>query len=345
MRNGYDADDLWIMVEDEFLATAKLFTQHLHHAEYQRLKRQAEDLDAGNITRPVDNRTTLPLSVKREMESKRQDDRMTNAAEQGDNDDRDPWQHDPLLGALMDSPSKSGRLLTQSEPVRSKTRAAAGFLSTSQESPKRNKVRRLPPESDRTETIANAASRTETNRGLTHKAREDNVDENDSDDLDRPVRQSKVVVKRKPPSPSPFENSAAMRSKAAYRPSTSSIFARYSKTSTSPVRTTHSSVLSPTQSIKADAPTRYDTTTSQSAKMSRAEIRAAIRAKSTFKFDSWADDEPLSKKHTSSATDILKKRTFKLEKLDRREDKFTDDTKDTNKRPTTTLEIPTFLDL
>jgi hypothetical protein len=32
-------DDEWMMVEDEFLQTAKLFTRHLHLAEYERLKK------------------------------------------------------------------------------------------------------------------------------------------------------------------------------------------------------------------------------------------------------------------------------------------------------------------
>jgi hypothetical protein len=35
-------DDEWMMVEDEFLETAKLFTRHLHIAEYQKLKERIE---------------------------------------------------------------------------------------------------------------------------------------------------------------------------------------------------------------------------------------------------------------------------------------------------------------
>jgi hypothetical protein len=35
-------DDEWMMVEDEFLQTAKLFTRHLHLAEYARLKESIE---------------------------------------------------------------------------------------------------------------------------------------------------------------------------------------------------------------------------------------------------------------------------------------------------------------
>jgi len=47
-------DDEWMMVEDEFLETAKLFTRHLHIAEYERLKRtiEARKKEAG-IARPA----------------------------------------------------------------------------------------------------------------------------------------------------------------------------------------------------------------------------------------------------------------------------------------------------
>lgn len=38
---GLDGDDIYVMVEDEFLATAQTFTQHLHQAEYHRLRKQA----------------------------------------------------------------------------------------------------------------------------------------------------------------------------------------------------------------------------------------------------------------------------------------------------------------
>ncbi|KAH7388629.1 hypothetical protein BKA66DRAFT_415082 [Pyrenochaeta sp. MPI-SDFR-AT-0127] len=36
-------DDEWMMVEDEFLETAKLFTRHLHIAEYEKLKERIEE--------------------------------------------------------------------------------------------------------------------------------------------------------------------------------------------------------------------------------------------------------------------------------------------------------------
>ncbi|KAF3053087.1 hypothetical protein E8E11_004892 [Didymella keratinophila] len=47
-------DDEWMMVEDEFLETAKLFTRHLHIAEYDRLKATIEaKKKEAEVVRPV----------------------------------------------------------------------------------------------------------------------------------------------------------------------------------------------------------------------------------------------------------------------------------------------------
>lgn len=46
-------DDEWMMVEDEFLETAKLFTRHLHIAEYERLKEIIEEKKKGAVSRPI----------------------------------------------------------------------------------------------------------------------------------------------------------------------------------------------------------------------------------------------------------------------------------------------------
>lgn len=57
MLTGVDkfdlCDDEWMMVEDELLQTAKLFTQHLHLAEYETLKKKMEELRKENAARPV----------------------------------------------------------------------------------------------------------------------------------------------------------------------------------------------------------------------------------------------------------------------------------------------------
>lgn len=47
-------DDEWMMVEDEFLETAKLFTRHLHIAEYEKLKERIEEKKKeAKVERPV----------------------------------------------------------------------------------------------------------------------------------------------------------------------------------------------------------------------------------------------------------------------------------------------------
>ncbi|KAL2153004.1 hypothetical protein VTH82DRAFT_4159 [Thermothelomyces myriococcoides] len=61
MIEGIDHDDMYRMVEDEFLAVAGEFTRHLHAAEYQRLKRLAKSQNAEtiqNISRPVTQEMT-----------------------------------------------------------------------------------------------------------------------------------------------------------------------------------------------------------------------------------------------------------------------------------------------
>lgn len=58
MRPGWDNDDAWRMVTDEFMSTAQLFTAHLAHAEYRRQKTMARKREAAlggadAIARPV----------------------------------------------------------------------------------------------------------------------------------------------------------------------------------------------------------------------------------------------------------------------------------------------------
>ena len=71
MRPGLEQDDIWVMVEDEFLSTAHLYTSHLHKAEYLRLKKLARAQNAStiqNIARPVDDRTEQSMESRKKME-------------------------------------------------------------------------------------------------------------------------------------------------------------------------------------------------------------------------------------------------------------------------------------
>ncbi|MCJ1390685.1 hypothetical protein MMC18_003546 [Xylographa bjoerkii] len=149
MVEGLDRDDIYVMVEDEFHAVAKQFTQHLHHAEYKRLKNLAKTRNVSAITtisRPTDSITEM------RQETKKKKDHETKAAKQklalahikgqaaakrlrigsdvesdvevtrGD----DLWAGTTLQG-LMTSPSKKQTSLTGLQGVLSSTRAAAGF--------------------------------------------------------------------------------------------------------------------------------------------------------------------------------------------------------------------------
>ena len=60
MINGLDADDQYIMVEDEFLSTARSFTAHLHRAEYTRKRKKAKTENASKVMRMTQRRPTDP---------------------------------------------------------------------------------------------------------------------------------------------------------------------------------------------------------------------------------------------------------------------------------------------
>jgi hypothetical protein len=98
MRTGVSKfdlrDDEWMMVEDEFLETAKLFTRHLHIAEYQKLKERIEATKKAQVeaVRPVvlDGKMSAEGSMKKkaEVQEKRQIKAIQDVfASQNDDDD------------------------------------------------------------------------------------------------------------------------------------------------------------------------------------------------------------------------------------------------------------------
>ncbi|EED13052.1 conserved hypothetical protein [Talaromyces stipitatus ATCC 10500] len=150
---GFDNDDMYIMVEDEFYAIAQQFTRHLHHAEYIRRKKQAKKLNASvlrNMERPTDGKTAMSKRMLKRKEAERLRERQKKGLEpmsrRPDNDsdtdgdggleeigdeeeecEDDPW-YGTSLHAFMTSPRKN-KSLVGLERIRSKTRAAAGFES------------------------------------------------------------------------------------------------------------------------------------------------------------------------------------------------------------------------
>ena len=134
MREGYNADDIYMLVEDEFLSTAKMFTQHIHHAEYVRLKKLARSRGAGTlqaIDRPVDGRTeqSAGLRVRLETEEKARNmkDGLVKVRNEGESSEEDDYMLDPQLAGLMTRAKGVGKDLSGITKAKSNTRAAAGF--------------------------------------------------------------------------------------------------------------------------------------------------------------------------------------------------------------------------
>ncbi len=135
MIEGLTGDDAWVMVEDEFLETAKIFTRHLHHAEYQRMKDAARLQNASkahSISRPVDSRTTLSAGATKRIEAAKMSAAQEQAVEavlDQDSSDEDigaRWIEDPRLAGLMTMPRTLKKISTVAG-VKSNTRAAAGY--------------------------------------------------------------------------------------------------------------------------------------------------------------------------------------------------------------------------
>ena len=148
MRPGLSADDIYIMVEDEFHSVAQTFTKHLHHAEYIRLRKAAKDRNAStinNTSRPVALNTTMREETRRKKEAEAKEVKIKAALEslkgpkrakgpldESDSEleeDRqdDPWQGTQLQRFIHTSPKKPLTGLTGLQGVISHTRAAAGY--------------------------------------------------------------------------------------------------------------------------------------------------------------------------------------------------------------------------
>lgn len=135
------------MVEDEFYAVAQTFTQHLHHAEYVRRKKEAKaksTTEISGIERPTDGRTQAPKELQQRKDTETLRARQKAGLElveesnepkgntQDEDEDDDAWAGTHLHG-LMTSPRKARQLLG-AHAMKSSTRAAAGFGQTSQSS-------------------------------------------------------------------------------------------------------------------------------------------------------------------------------------------------------------------
>ncbi|KAF1831879.1 hypothetical protein BDW02DRAFT_571620 [Decorospora gaudefroyi] len=87
-------DDEWMMVEDEFLETAKLFTRHLHIAEYEKLKKMIEEKKKeAKVARPVvaGARRSIEgaFKEKAKVQEQRQKQAIRDVFESKDSDEED----------------------------------------------------------------------------------------------------------------------------------------------------------------------------------------------------------------------------------------------------------------
>jgi len=212
MYEGFTADDAWMMVEDEFLTVVKTYTQHIHHAEYVRLKKLAESRGTGTlaaIARPTDARTAQSNATKLRLEAhtkdKKMKDGMKGVLNEEESDEEDPYMQDPQLAGLMTASQHTNEDLTKIAKVKSKTRAAAGYL----QSP--HKKRTVGCEG---EAIVDPYGGSPTNRRASAVAVDESTD--DDGDLDAPFTKSSKQKPRPPPA-SPSQGRSIVRSLPSFR--------------------------------------------------------------------------------------------------------------------------------
>ncbi|KAF9695919.1 hypothetical protein EKO04_005838 [Ascochyta lentis] len=114
-------DDEWMMVEDEFLETAKLFTRHLHIAEYDRLKASIEaKKKEAEVARPVVAGAKRSVEGAMKERARVQDSKQKKAirdvfTSQGDESDEDK-------ALYRSKPSRSMPTIAKPRPATSGSR-------------------------------------------------------------------------------------------------------------------------------------------------------------------------------------------------------------------------------
>lgn len=197
MKPGYDADDIWMMVEDEFYSTAQLYTEHLHQAEYARLKklhRSRGQETLATLARATDGRTaqSTELQVKRQQEENQRKRRQAVIAD-SDSEDEDEFMKVPQLANLMTgSQGGTGPAQTRSTNSRSRRALAEDGDESSDPLPK-------PILSPLNEV-------------------EDEDEETESDDLDAPMRKKKVQTQSTIQRPAPSSSGVSTSSLPAPPP-------------------------------------------------------------------------------------------------------------------------------
>ena len=215
-------DDKWIMVEDEFLSTAQLFTKSLHKQEYQRLQEEANSKNASqirHIQRPVTGTVAKSKDTlrRRQYVAKQQLDQGADGLTADEDEDNSLQNRRSELRMLMRTNTASDASVLASlrkhRPVA--TRAAAGYTNSMitgggrkhKAMPKSQSYNRpivKPPPAPTAATMPGSAGRVvpTTSRRLAASAYVDAASEDEDDDLDAPViRQSQSVPKPLPVEP------------------------------------------------------------------------------------------------------------------------------------------------
>jgi hypothetical protein len=137
MHEGYDADDIFMIVEDEFQTVAQSFTHHLHHAEYVRMKKKARTAPPPTSAIPPNS---MRAETRNKLEAKDLSSRQNRAIkdmiggtglaspeEEEEEKANDPWQGTSLAGLMSKDGSQTRTALVGLAQIPSSTRAARGF--------------------------------------------------------------------------------------------------------------------------------------------------------------------------------------------------------------------------
>jgi hypothetical protein len=261
MRQGWDGDDGWRMVTDEFVATAQLFTAHLAHAEYQRQKLVARKREkalggADMMVRPVVGDLTKDGQRKKQVEL--QGARLKAAALQQDGEDaEDPWMGTQLAGLMM-GPTTREKLHVKDTARTTNTRAAAGL-----DPPRPLDVRGKPLKHEEDQPILKpkvmseikTQVKTEIKTEMKYEAEQDSTD----DDLDAPPprrafshsSQSARIKVETSSSPFPVKQPSHHTSSSAHRPVNSSSDKPHTTSHTVKLES-HLSTMKPSVAIKTE---------------------------------------------------------------------------------------------
>src|SRR3954447_8787885 len=152
MHEGYDADDIFMIVEDEFQSVAQSFTHHLHHAEYVRMKKKARTASPPTPAIPLNG---IRAETRNKLEAKNLSSRQNKAVkdmigvtgvaspEEGEEEKaNDPWQGTSLAGLMSKDGAHTRTALVGLEQIPSSTRAARGFGRGEADSPPKREVDR-----------------------------------------------------------------------------------------------------------------------------------------------------------------------------------------------------------